>query len=216
MGAKSSSPVRDFLEGLSGHTLKGRKKPLPSDLSPPPPDDPRWTGRDRFGLPKAPLTLLTSTPEEFKALATAIEVLIADLHESATAHLGRDEADRLFIAAAKKSPPGKSADDARNSEILQQYDERLEGLQKRGATQKQISAIPMQLAKDRLPKRRRDELNAAEETVTKARTALAQEQARSNTDKTKGDRNLIKAEKALRHRQGEGAGIGRETYSRIG
>jgi hypothetical protein len=88
--------------------------------------------------------------------------VVADLHKSATGHLGGDETDRLFKTVTKRRPPANSAVDPRNNEILQQHDERLEALLKKGSTKREISAIPMQLAKDRLPPKRRAQLEAAE------------------------------------------------------
>jgi len=83
-------------------------------LPPPPPNDPRWHQRDRFGLPVRPPTLLKS--DEEIALAT-------DMFNVAVTWLGEPKAQRS-LAERAKSPrrKGKQPDRDWNHQLLEMYD----------------------------------------------------------------------------------------------
>jgi hypothetical protein len=90
---------------------------------PPPPNDPRWRERDRFGLAIIPPTLLGESPEERSARIDTIERLVVDLFQTAVTHLGRREARSLFEDTVKAPwKKGKQPDHERNRKLLEKYD----------------------------------------------------------------------------------------------
>src|SRR5260370_32906853 len=99
----------------------GPRELLP--LPPPPPNDPRWHERDRFGLAIVPPTLLAESAEERRARIATVERLATDLFETAVTHLGRLEARRLFAEVAKAPwKRGKQPNRSRNDQLLEMYD----------------------------------------------------------------------------------------------
>lgn len=114
---------------------------------PPPPNDPRWRQRDRFGLAIIPPTLLGESPEERRSRIETIERLVIDLFETAVTHLGRREARRLFEETVKAPwKKGKQPNRDRNRQLLEQYD---------GAVREapnEIKSIPRKLAMQMHPK----------------------------------------------------------------
>jgi hypothetical protein len=104
---------------------------------------PSANGRDRFGLPLAPPTLLQ--PEKREARAATVRQLVADVFDTAVRNLGREEAETLFAQAPKRSRASRSDDDERNDYLLRAYDEMLGEMQQNGASTREIKSIPRKL-----------------------------------------------------------------------
>jgi transketolase len=123
----------------------GPRERLP--VPPPPPNDPRWHERDRFGLAIVPPTLLAESGNERRARIATVERLATDMFETAVTHLGRLEARRLFAEVAKAPwKKGKQPNRSRNDELLDMYDNAVREAPDR------IRSIPRLLAKEMNPK----------------------------------------------------------------
>jgi len=144
--AHISNAVIDGAKQLE-HSMSFIRPRSPELFSPPPPpNDPRWRERDRFGLAIIPPTLLGESPEERRARIDTIERLVIDLFQTAVTHLGRREARRLFEETVKAPwKKGKQPHHDRNRQLLEKYDSAVR------KAPNNIKSIPRMVAKQMHP-----------------------------------------------------------------